>query len=149
MLSPFYHDPQRLDHNPGLLGYAVLDGENHDSTLAALLPSAPPDHHADVVYAGRELAKVGPSVVTRNGVPLSPELSQRVWNHSPDGFSWGYHGSRPVQLALALLLDRGVDEKWAARHHQDFKGAVVAGWSKSWTLTGSEIDAWVAEWPDA
>ena len=104
---------------------------------------------ADVVYAGQDLAEVGPSVVTRNGVPLSPGQSQRVWNHSPDGFSWGYHGSGPAQLALALLLDRGVDEKWAARQHQDFKGAFVAGWGESWTLTGAEIDAWIAGYPDA
>ena len=103
----------------------------------------------DVVYAGQDLAKVGPSVVTRNGVPLSLEQSQRVWNHSPDGFSWGYHGSGPAQLALALLLDRGVGEKWAARHHQDFKGAFVASWGESWTLTGAEIDAWIAGYPDA
>ena len=99
---------------------------------------------ADVVYAGREQAKVGPSVVTRNGVPLFPEPSQQVYNHSPGGFSWGYHGSGPAQLALALLLDCGVDEKWAARHHQDFKLAFIAGWGESWTLTGVEIDAWVS-----
>ena len=103
----------------------------------------------DVVYAGREVAKVGPSVVTRNGVPLSPEPSQQVHNHSPTGFSWGYHGSGPAQLALALLLDRGVDEKWAARHHQDFKRAFVAGWGDSWQLTGAEIDAWISGYPDA
>ena len=103
----------------------------------------------DVVYAGPDLAKVGPSVVTRNGVPVSPEPSQAVYNHSPTGFSWGYHGSGPAQLALALLLDRGVDEKWAVRHHQDFKRAFVAGFGDSWQLTGEEIDAWAAGRPDA
>ena len=56
----------------------------------------------DVVYAGQDLAKVGPSVVTRNGVPLSLEQSQRVWNHSSDGFSWGYQGSGPAQFALEV-----------------------------------------------
>ena len=60
----------------------------------------------DVVYAGQDLAKVGPSVVTRNGVPLSLEQSQRVWNHSSDGFSWGYHGSGPAQLALESLAGK-------------------------------------------
>ena len=99
---------------------------------------------ADVVYAGRELAKVGPSEVTRNGVPLSPEPSLQVYNHSPAGFSWGYHGSGPAQLALALLLDRGVEPRRASRLHQDFKRAFVAGWGESWTLTGVEIDAWVS-----
>ena len=103
----------------------------------------------DDVYAGRELAKVGPSEVTGNDVPLSPEPSQRVWNHSPDGFSRGYHGSGPAQLALALLLDRGVEPRRAVRLHQDFKRAIVAGWGDSWTLTGAKIDAWVAGCPDA
>ena len=99
---------------------------------------------ADVVYAGREQAKVGPNVVTRNGVPLSPEPSQQVYNHSPDGFSWGYHVSGLAQLALALLLDRGVEPRRASRLHQDFKRAFVAGWGETWTLTGAEIDAWVS-----
>ena len=103
----------------------------------------------DVVYAGHDLAKVGPSLVTRNGVPLSPEPSQQVRNHSPDGFSWGYHGSGPAQLALALLLDRGVDPRRASRLHQDFKRAFVAGFGDSWQLTGEEIDAWAAGRPDA
>lgn len=28
-----------------------------------------------------------------------------VRNHSPTGFSWGYNGSGPAQLALAILCD--------------------------------------------
>lgn len=28
-----------------------------------------------------------------------------VRNHSPDGFNWGYGGSGPSQLALAILID--------------------------------------------
>ena len=28
-----------------------------------------------------------------------------LWNHSPTGFEWGYCGSGPAQLALALLAD--------------------------------------------
>ena len=43
MLLLFYHEPPRVDHNPGLLGYAVSGGEDHYSTLVALLRSAPPD----------------------------------------------------------------------------------------------------------
>lgn len=35
---------------------------------------------------------------------LMPQKSQEILNHSPDGFSWGYGGSGPSQLALALLL---------------------------------------------
>jgi hypothetical protein len=27
---------------------------------------------------------------------LNPGPSQAIWNHSPDGFNWGYHGSGPA-----------------------------------------------------
>ena len=47
-------------------------------------------------------------VVTVDERPLNPEPSQELWNHSPDGFNWGYGGSGPAQLALALLLDAGL-----------------------------------------
>jgi len=40
-----------------------------------------------------------------NNKELSPEPSQAVINHSPDGFNWGYHGSGPAQLAAALALE--------------------------------------------
>jgi len=39
-----------------------------------------------------------------DGKELFPGPSQKVWNHSPDGFNWGYGGSGPAQLALALVL---------------------------------------------
>src|SRR5467141_965015 len=35
--------------------------------------------------------------------PLPLHLEAR--NHSPTGFAWGYGGSGPAQLALALLID--------------------------------------------
>jgi hypothetical protein len=34
---------------------------------------------------------------------LDPRLD--LYNHSPTGFAWGYGGSGPAQLALALLAD--------------------------------------------
>jgi hypothetical protein len=40
-----------------------------------------------------------------NGKELSPKRSQKVHNHSPDGFNWGYGGSGPAQLALAICLE--------------------------------------------
>ena len=66
--------------------------------------------------------------VTVNGQPLNPRLD--LWNHSLTGFEWGYAGSGPAQLALALLADCLSDE-------QD---AVVAGLPYAgWTLTEEEI----------
>jgi Family of unknown function (DUF6166) len=35
--------------------------------------------------------------------PLALRLE--IANHSPDGFEWGYGGSGPAQLALAILAD--------------------------------------------
>ena len=40
-----------------------------------------------------------------DGKYLDPIPSQRVWNHSPDGFNWGYFGSGCAQLALAIVLE--------------------------------------------
>lgn len=83
-----------------------------------------------------------------DGVPLSPARSLAVFNHSPDGFAWGYGGSGPSQLALALLLDAGIETDTAVRLHQDFKADFVATWSHdgSGDVQVHEIDvnAWVA-----
>lgn len=106
-----------------------------------------------VIYRGARDENENPHVivtVTRNNVftPLSPKPSLRVMNHSPCGFEWGYHGSGPAQLALAMLLDlypeRGND--WAARHHQAFKARVIGQLPREgWELTSEEIDRVVAE----
>jgi len=61
-----------------------------------------------------------------DGRELRPNHSQQVYNHSPDGFSWGYGGSGPAQLALAILLCAGVPEDKAVEIHQDFKRDFVA-----------------------
>jgi len=89
-----------------------------------------------------------PDVDTRevsiDGVRLSPARSQRVWNHSPDGFEWGYGGSGPAQLALAILLEAGLSDDEAVRLHQRFKFAFVAGWPRTFD---AEIDlpAWLGK----
>ena len=59
-------------------------------------------------------------------------------NHSPTGFEWGYGGSGPAQLALALLADALGDDELAQAHYQDFKRAVITGLGNSWTLTAEE-----------
>ena len=56
---------------------------------------------------------------------LIPTRSQRIVNHSPDGFNWGYGGSGPAQLALAILLEF-VPADVARRSYQDFKREVIA-----------------------
>jgi len=59
-----------------------------------------------------------------NEEPLDPRADLR--NHSPDGFNWGYGGSGPAQLALALLADALGDDAKAQAFYQDFKFKVIA-----------------------
>lgn len=81
--------------------------------------------------------------VTRNGITLSPAPSQRIRNASPTGFEWGYGGSGPAQLALALVLDATGDEYEARRAHQWFKWAQVSQWGTTWSITAAGILAWL------
>ena len=79
------------------------------------------------------------TVVTVDGRPLDPRFD--LWEHSPTGFEWGYGGSGPAQLALALLADHLSDDERAVALHQDFKWAVVSKLSRpTWTLTSDDID---------
>ena len=79
-------------------------------------------------------------MVTVNGIPLNPRLD--LWNHSPTGFEWGYGGSGPAQLALALLADYLGDDNTAVALHQDFKHAFITRFDqRGWTLTSEEIRA--------
>jgi hypothetical protein len=60
-----------------------------------------------------------------NGTLLFPFNSQQVYNHSPDGFNWGYSGSGPAQLALAILLEC-TDKQKAIYNYQNFKREHIA-----------------------
>ena len=77
---------------------------------------------------------------------LNPRASQRVANHSPDGFNWGYGGSGPAQLALAILLEV-TNKDVALRFYQDFKWAYIAPLDDGygWQLSFSEVYRWLAE----
>ena len=76
---------------------------------------------------------------------LTPDRSQGIYNHSPTGFSWGYAGSGPAQLALAILLDYTDDVDKAIMFYQRFKQQVVAGWGDSWSISCVEIDGWLRQ----
>ena len=78
-------------------------------------------------------------IVTVNGVPLNPRLD--LYNHSPTGFEWGYGGSVPAQLALAILANHFGDDRQALAIYQSFKRVVVAGLPEpGWTLTSRDVD---------
>jgi hypothetical protein len=93
--------------------------------------------------------------------PLRPpqELTHIPF-HSPDGFEWGYAGSGPADLALAILADHfgegtepvlaALRSLWAPRSkaaalHQDFKREFVTRLNRDeWRLDSEAIDAWLA-----
>jgi hypothetical protein len=70
---------------------------------------------------------------------LNPRFDLR--NHSPTGFSWGFAGSGPAQMALALCADALDDDERARRVYQRFKFRVVARWKmgEPWTITQADI----------
>jgi hypothetical protein len=87
-------------------------------------------------YVGSRYA--GEAIVEVNGAPLDPRIGLR--NHSPTGFEWGYAGSGPAQLALAILADHFGNASKALSLYQEFKFAVVARLPRNgWTLTSEQI----------
>jgi hypothetical protein len=88
-------------------------------------------------YQGTRMGQV--AEVTVNDQPLNPRLDLR--NHSPNGFEWGYGGSGPAQLALAIMADYLADDDKALSLYQLFKWQVIAILPhQGWSLTSSEIE---------
>lgn len=85
--------------------------------------------------------------------PLDPRLD--LIRHSPTGFGWGYAGSGPAQLALAILADfyRGNGEPTpesdarALAIYQTFKARVIAQLhpGEEWSLTEAQVSKVVEE----
>jgi hypothetical protein len=75
--------------------------------------------------------------------------------HSPSGFEWGYGGSGPADLALALLadvlgeeptreaLDTGAGRFRSWLLHQDLKADLLVGLPHGgWRVSAGEVAAW-------
>jgi hypothetical protein len=78
---------------------------------------------------------------------LDPRLDLR--NHSPTGFAWGYSGSGPAQLALAILCHAlGSDER-ALGLYQAFKDAMILPLDRQrpWRLTTHDVLEWISKHP--
>jgi hypothetical protein len=90
------------------------------------------------LYRGLRVRAAGGCVVTVNGVELDPRFDLR--RHSPDGFQWGYGGSGPAQLALALCADALEDDERAQAVYQAFKFRSVATLATDdWEMTADSI----------
>lgn len=79
------------------------------------------------------------SVVVRVDGRLLP-LRLDLANHSPTGFEFGYGGSGPAQLSLALLADALGDDDEALNWYQYFKEKVVAHMDgEEWSMTDEQV----------
>ena len=97
-------------------------------------------------YSGRREGHA--VIVTVDGRRLNPRFD--LWNHSPTGFEWGYVGSGPAQLALALLADHLGDGEQALNLYQRFKWLVVSELpEREWILTSDQIEQSVQELREA
>ncbi|GAI60454.1 unnamed protein product [marine sediment metagenome] len=97
------------------------------------------------IYTGKK-NNLGPAdifiIEDGNKKILDPAPSQKLYNHSPDGFNWGYSGSGPAQAALGILLDC-VGRKLALLFYQIFKFEIVAGWGDEFSISEKEIKNWI------
>jgi hypothetical protein len=101
--------------------------------------------HPDTVYRGRRWtvgSKLGIGVtVLADNEPLTLRPVLRL-----SGFEWGYGGTGPRCLALALILDATGDRGTAIDAHIWFMWAKVACWGPEWSITAGEVRRWVHQW---
>jgi hypothetical protein len=83
--------------------------------------------HVKIILADGELRPL----------PLRTDL----FNHSPTGFEWGYAGSGPAQLALALLADALQSDATAMAMHQNFKFKIITPLPRDppWEMTDDDV----------
>lgn len=94
-------------------------------------------------YVGRRVEGQGCMVIvvgSRGERALDPRIDLR--NHSPSGYEWGYAGSGPAQLALALLADALHDDALAVKLYQRFKFRHVVNFPRDgWAMSLEEVRA--------
>lgn len=108
------------------------------------------------VYRGKRVSDEWVVTVQLVGDHGKERPLHHVEYHSPDGFSWGYGGSGPADLALSILSDmlgerltksklvKGKSVSWDM--HQRFKWAFVQTWPQegSWEIHSDIIARWLS-----
>jgi len=106
------------------------------------------DSLKDITYHGSYDQSFGDSVVTikRDGETKTLDLRLDLGNHSPTGFAWGYGGSGPHQLSIAILSDFFGDE-CAKQYSHMFKWDVISRLEqtpKQFDIHGYNIIDWAS-----
>lgn len=131
----------------GLMGLTELWAVQAEATRAVLAVEDAHDRPAgkplSAIYRGQrrtdERGHVLAAWVWVDGDRLSPGRSLQIRTHSPSGFEWGYLGSGPSQLALALLLDATGSVALALEFYQRFKASHVQCFGDQWEVSALEI----------
>ena len=105
-------------------------------------------HRTDVVktgdyYAGHRIAQGTLVTVTRSGRSRPLDTSHDRRDNSSTDFSWGYNGSGPAQLALAILTDyfgaKPGGRALAEALYEPFKFTVIAVLPDCWEIDFEEV----------
>jgi hypothetical protein len=92
-------------------------------------------------YQGRRT--IDGLLVTVDGERLPEHYEVKTFTRR--GFEWTYEGESPQQLALAILYDHLGDKDRAIALSESYMKDVIANLDNDWTVTGKEIDAYVAK----
>ena len=83
-----------------------------------------------VTYQGkaktRRVEVVIPPAGVTPGAKAALPMRHDLANHSPDGFNWGYAGSGPAQLALAITAHALGNDAIARQVYQHVKAELIA-----------------------
>ena len=108
-----------------------------------------------IVYRGIPESEDWPHVglvmrerLDHEGKPIGRAKVLNPWKYGSDGFAWGYSGTGPSALALAILHDATDDRAWAeerGRYHQ-FKEAFIATLNDGpWTIESAAVLFWAKD----
>lgn len=131
----------KVDLSSSPLYVRLYDRDNGRGAAASALRDVAGVEVPDKAYVGNRYDSE--NVVSVNGEKLLPR--NQIVNHSPDGFEWGYGGSGPAQLALAIMVDYlGAERGSDPRNYQQFKWDFIAPLKDdSWVILSTDIDKWL------
>lgn len=124
-------------------------------TISIPTPEALTTTNPQYSYVGYRTAQ-GTTVLVRREKPGGPyprsidllPLRLDLRDHSPSGFEWGYGGSGPAQLALALLAHHTGDDAYACAMYQHFKWNVICALPEQrWEMNAVQLRDWVVRHP--
>jgi len=96
------------------------------------------------LYRGIRITHIETEVYVNDGEeerPLDPRLD--LFPHSPGGFNWGYGGSGPSQLALAILVDCCGETTALELYHDFVREKIALIKEPDWIITEEEIYEWL------